>query len=99
MTRPPEKRLHGSRILDSALLDDYDDNMSEAELAEFLDISENHARRHRTSSNPPNAESGWPEHYRDFSDGINSSVYYKKSAVRKWFRTLPVQSKKLENEQ
>jgi len=63
--------------------------MTERQLAEWLGISENLARRYRTGKEYEKDDGrDWPEHHRVVR-GTSLAVRYKKKAVRDWAKRLP----------
>ena len=84
-----DKRVHGNRSIAPADLKEYGPIMTERELACYMGISIEHARRHRT---PKYMRDGaiWPPHHRE--GGQRSAVYYRRTEVRDWVMGLPPQS-------
>lgn len=79
-------RIHGQRLVDPKLLSRYPEEMTELDVAAFLDISENHARRHRTVYKVKGSHT-WPRHFR--LGGQRGAVRYRRAEVRKWVQGLP----------
>jgi hypothetical protein len=85
-------RKHGRRTLDLDALDKSGADMTEGDLAAWMGISENLARRYRTAeAYGQEGERDWPEHYRVPCDGrpAITSVRYRQKDVMRWAKRLP----------